>query len=150
MFSSGINFRAQQRWTEALASFRESHTLREARATKDPADLRIRSLAATSLSRVGEAEAAVGQWQAGLAHLSEALEQRLKLAQRDTANTGAQAELGESHWLLGNAWRTRNGAKARDHWEKGRAILAPLAARRELGPTSLDQLAEMERELGTR
>ncbi|MCC6537449.1 MAG: protein kinase [Bryobacterales bacterium] len=150
LFSSGINFRAQQRWTEALASFRESHTLREARATKDPADLRIRSLAATSLSRVGEAEAAVGQWQAGLAHLSEALEQRLKLAQRDTANTGAQAELGESHWLLGNAWRTRNGAKARDHWEKGRAILAPLAARRELGPTSLDQLAEMDRELGTR
>lgn len=147
LFSSGINFLAQQRWAEALASFRESHELRAARAAKDPADLRIRSLAASSLTRLGEAEAALGQWQAGIAHITEGLNERQRLALRDTSNSGAQAELGESHWFLGNAWQARNAGQAREHWRKARAIYEPLAARRELGQLQLDQLAEIKRHL---
>ncbi len=147
LFSAGISLGMQKRWPEALAKFEESYRTRERQAASDPADWRMKSLAAASLVRMGEARAAMGQFDAGVRDLERALAMRRELAEADKSNAGAQAELAESHAFLGEAWRARDMTRAREYWRQAVTIFQPLDERKQLGRPQVEQLAQLRKQL---
>jgi tetratricopeptide (TPR) repeat protein len=112
VFAAGMGLGLQKRWREALGRFEESWRMRDQMTAADPADWRMKSLAAASLARAGEARAANGDFDGGLRYLERSFEIRRELARADSSNTGAQVELAESHAFLGDAWRSRDPARA--------------------------------------
>lgn len=139
---AGISAHVQKHFDEAAKYFDEAYAIRTRRLSADPNDWRMRSLAATSLMRLGLAEVEAGRKAVGIQKLHEALRERGDLAAIDPDNVGAMAEKGEAYAVLGMA--LGKGAEGQLAFRKAFAILGPLRAEGKLNQILLEVYNQAE------
>ncbi len=143
LFFGGLNARYMNQPALAEQRFAESYRLRAARSGKDPQDWRMRSLAATSLMRWGQAAVSLGDTANGIRRLREALQIREQLADADRNNAGAQGEVGEARAFLGFALEPSRPAEARLLWRQAEAQLTLLDEKGQLNQVLKELLTRL-------
>jgi tetratricopeptide (TPR) repeat protein len=139
---AGISAHVQGKYADAAKYFDEAYAIRTRRLGADPNDWRMRSLAATSLMRLGLAEIGAGRKAPGIQKLRETLRERSDLASIDPDNVGAMAEKGEVYAELGMA--LGKGAEGDTALRKAFEILGPLRAEGKLNQILLEVVARAE------
>lgn len=99
---------------EAMARYREAIEIHDKIFVSDPLDARNRSLLASNIYRLARTMIRTRDPKPALPLLQRALEMRQALARENPMNAGAQGEVGESHMMLGDYYRTIG--------DKGRAL----------------------------
>ncbi len=139
---AGISAHVQTKFEKAVPLFEEAYALRTKRLSGDPNDWRMRSLAATSLLRLGLAEIGAGRTAPGTQKLREALRERSDLAALDPDNVGAMAEKGEVYAEMAIALPP--GAERETARRKAQEILGPLRQAGKLNQILLEVFARAE------
>lgn len=88
----------------AIREYEQAQKMYERLVVTDSADVRARSLLATTRVSIGRILVKSQRAAAALTHLEPALQVRLELSQLDPMNTGALGEVAESHGSLGDAY----------------------------------------------
>lgn len=112
----------------ALASFNKGLTIARSLASREPESVQRQWDLSASHDRIGDVEIAQGRVEAARASYRKSTEIAEALVRRDPAHPGWQRDLAVSYHKLGSLQALEDPAEAREILEKGRAIIARLAA----------------------
>jgi tetratricopeptide (TPR) repeat protein len=112
----------------ALESFNKGLEIAKALAKREPDSLQRQWDLSASHDRIGDAEIARGRMQEALASYRRSTEIAEALVRRDPTHPGWQRDLAVSYHKLGSLQALEDPGEAREALEKGRAIIARLAA----------------------
>jgi tetratricopeptide (TPR) repeat protein len=112
----------------ALASFSKGLAIAQSLARREPESVQRQWDLSASHDRIGDIEIAQGRVKEALASYRRSTEIAEALVKRDPAHPGWQRDLAVSYHKLGSLQALEDPAEAREALEKGRAIIARLAA----------------------
>jgi tetratricopeptide (TPR) repeat protein len=112
----------------ALASFSKGLAIAQSLARREPESVQRQWDLSASHDRVGDVEIAQGRIGEALASYRRSTEIAEALVKRDPSHPGWQRDLAVSYHKLGSLQALEHPAEAREALEKGRAIIAKLAA----------------------
>jgi tetratricopeptide (TPR) repeat protein len=112
----------------ALASFNKGLQIAQSLAQREPESVQRQWDLSASHDRIGDVEIAQGRMQEALESYRRSTTIAEALVRRDPAHPGWQRDLAVSYHKLGSLQALEDPAEAREALEKGRAIIARLAA----------------------
>jgi tetratricopeptide (TPR) repeat protein len=112
----------------ALASFSQGLRIARSLAEREPGCMLRQWDLSASYDRIGDVQIAQGRMQEALSSYRRSTEIAEALVRRDPAHAGWQRDLAVSYHKLGSLQALDDPAEAREALEKGRAIIARLAA----------------------